>query len=92
MKLTNEDVGRWLVRTHQRIETFSAPKGCGFYVSAMILDTVVYVIFAGSPNTAVFKNSDELAAAYGKKGSLRRRFRDWRVARFIGKAIKEEGK
>jgi hypothetical protein len=90
MKLTNEDIGRWLVQTHQEIETFHAPRGCGFYVTAMVFDTVVYAIFAHNQDPAIFTGNEELIAVYGDKGGLWRRIRDRRVKRYIAKAIKKE--
>lgn len=90
MKITIEDIGRWLVaKGFGGLEgTWDAVphiEGNGYYVSPMVLganQTQTAVIFA-TDGMKVVVSPAQLSDEYGQRGSLLRRIRDRRVAKAL---------
>ena len=94
MKVTQEDVGRWIARSGVlkgiKDKDFPTIEGTGFYVSPLRIGGWTFIMIFTTDGAIKYDNEEAICLRYGGKGSLFRRIRDLRMDRIGRNATKKK--
>ena len=92
MKVTQEDVGRWIARSgvlrKTKSESFPTIEGAGFYISPILISGRTFIMVFTTDGAATYDSEEAVCLRYGGKGDLLRRIRDFRMDKIDRKAIR----